>query len=364
MSSVPFTDSGCFKDNTEQDTKSLDPSYYNEAHLFIIECCRKIIPFLFLCAFYLDNAFDGFKVADIGSDDIIFYPDAFCYRSTYLTFGRYDATKILLLYDIIPIVMPGACDVVYTTSFKRKLVGILDYIDGIISISKSELANIQSFFTSNRLNRVSLFDYNHLGADFVATQSGSGSVNPCLVKAFSGQQTFVMVGTLEPRKNHAFVLDAFELFWRQGGEASLCIIGKVSSLSSDLKSRIDSHAYKDSRLYCFDNVNDGGLAYCYEKCAGVIFASLAEGFGLPLVEAMWYGRPVLVSDIPVFREIGEDYPHYFSHTDVHSLVACLQTFLKNPSEFIQPRQWATWDESVLTLFGKILTMVSTARQRV
>ncbi|MDR3581109.1 MAG: glycosyltransferase [Oryzomonas sp.] len=349
--------------NTGVKTKTSDVSWVNGIHLHIIEYCRKILPLFFLCAFYLDNAFDEFKEADIASDDIIFYPDAFWHRCTHLTFKRYDAIKILLLYDIIPITMPEVCDVVHITSFKRNLFVVLDNIEGVVSISKSELANIQSYLAASGFNKDLLFDYIYLGADFVATQPDPGSVDPCLIKAFSGQQTFVMVGTLEPRKNHAFVLDAFDRFWREGGEASLCIIGKTSLLCSDLKSRIDRHEYNGSRLFCFQDINDAGVAYSYEKCAGVIFASLAEGFGLPLVEAMWAGRPVFASDIAVFREIGENYPHFFSPVDVHSLVECLRSYLEKPSENCQPKQWVTWDESAQNLFGKIVHMSESVKQK-
>ena len=334
----------------------------NNAHLGIIEFCRKILPFFFRCAFYLDNAFDGFNEADIDSDDLIFYPDAFWHRCTYLTFTRYDAAKILLLHDIIPISMPQVCDVVYTNLFRRNLAGVLSNVDGIISISSSELASIKAYFASIGLEPIPLLDYNYWGADFIVDQPVPECVNPDIVKVFSDQQTFLMVGTLEPRKNHAFVIDAFDQFWCQGGEASLCIIGKVSLHCLGLKERIDRHEYWGRRLFCLQDVNDAELAYSYENCSGVIFASLAEGFGLPMVEAMWFGRQVLASDIAVFREIGGNYPRYFLPDDVHGLVEGLQACLENPSDCRQPRQWLTWDESVQNLFDKVLHMAAAAKQ--
>lgn len=357
------SESAFSKIDSNPETPKSDVQMCNGIHLTIIEYCRTIIPFFFLCAFYLDNAFDGFKEVDINSDDIIFYSDAFWHRCTYQTFERYDAIKILLLYDIIPLTLPEACDAVYTTFFKRNLVGVLANIDGIISISKSELINIQSFLATNGFDKIKLFDSFYLGADFVSTLSDSGKINPDLVKAFSGHHTFVMIGTLEPRKNHAFVLDAFDRYWQHGGEASLCIIGKVSLLCSDLKSRIDRHIYLGSQLFCFENVSDAGVAYSYEKCVGVIFASLAEGFGLPLVEAMWSGCPVLASDISVFREIGEDYPIYFIPDNVQNLVECIELFLEKPSERGQAKQWASWDESVQELFCKILNMSAVVKAK-
>lgn len=329
-------------------------------HLYIIEFCRKIIPFFFRCAFYLDHAFASLTEAKIAACDIIFYPDAFWCRSTYLSFSRYQAIKILLLHDVIPLILPKACDPVYVVSFRNTLDIVLDNVDGVITISRTELAKIRSLLRNSGDSVVPLLDYNYWGADFAAKVPDSDDISPFLKELFSTCRSFIMVGTLEPRKNHAFVLDAFEKFWELGGEASLCIIGKVSLLCSDLKKRIDNHKYFGSRLYLFQNLGDAELAYCYKECAGVIFASLAEGFGLPMVEAMWYGCPVFASDLDVFREIGGVYPIYFPTDSTERLVQLLQ-LQDSRVERRQPCQWRSWDESVLDLFTKVFTMAEMVR---
>ena len=338
---------------------ALDVVSSGNIHLRIIEFCRKIIPFLFRITFYFDGVLKGFAEATIGPHDIILYPDVFWYRSTYLTFARYDAVKILLLHDIIPLIMPEACHAVYVLSFKRSLAGALRHIDGILTISRSELASIQTVLSDNGLDGVKLLDYNYWGADFSSEQSVHGSVRPRVVKALSKLPTFIMVGTLEPRKNHALVLDAFDLFWQRGGNASLCFVGKISPLCMDLKARIERHDLLGNRLFLFQDISDAELAYSYENCAGVVFASRAEGFGLPLVEAMWYGRPILASDIPVFREIGGDYPKYFPPDDSERLVELINACLQHVNSDKNPRQWLSWDESVLNLFGKVAKMSET-----
>jgi glycosyltransferase involved in cell wall biosynthesis len=332
---------------------------YHEAHLRLIELCRKVLPYLFRVAFYLDNAFDEFLEADINSDDIIFYPDAFWYRSTYLTFTRYPAIRILLLHDIIPITMPDACDAVYSTMFKNSLTGVIKNVEGIIAISRSELATIKSFFTNTEMSKHVLFDYNYWGANFHISEPASDPIRRNIVEVFSGTPTFIMVGTLEPRKNHKFVLDAFERFWHEGGKASLCIIGQVGWNGSSLKERIDKHDLLGSQLFFFQDINDAELAYSYEHCAGVVFASLAEGFGLPLVEAMWYGRPVLASDIAVFHEIGGSYPLFFRPDDIGSLVMQIANCIRAEQGKMPPAQWLTWDQSVENLFGKVIKMSET-----
>ena len=176
-------------------------------------------------------------------------------------------------------------------------------------------------------------------------------------------KVFLMVGTLEPRKNHAYVLDAFEELWRCGENISLCIIGKVGWKCSDIIDRIYTHGQFGKSLFYFYDAVDEELAFCYENCEAVIFASVTEGFGLPLVEAMSFGRSVLVSDIPVFREIGENYPVYFPLFNIEILVETLYNFSHGVFKKPQPKAWISWDESVIDLFGKVLKLAKKSNQR-
>lgn len=324
-----------------------------QAHRRIIASFRKVMPFLFHCAFWLDNGIDFHGEAEITDKDVIFYPDAFWYRSTHLTFTRYRALKILLLHDIIPLVTPADCDPLYSFSFQRSLAGIVSELGGIVTISRSELAQIKRYLDTMNC-RCPLLSYNYWGGDFLPTDTKQ-AVRDELRRVFSATSVFVMVGSIEPRKNHKLVLDAFDKFWCQGGDASLCIIGKTTSLCFDIKERIEHHGFFGRKLFRFENVTDAELAYGYQHCAALVFASRTEGFGLPLVEAMWYGRPVIASDIPVFREIGGDYPRYFDLEDVQELARQLHATVRS-TEPPKPKKWLTWDQSVLNLFEKIAFM--------
>lgn len=336
---------------------SQQPLVWEQAHRRIVGSFRKVIPSLFHCAFWLDNGIDFYGKAEIADKDVIFYPDAFWYRSTYLTFTRYRALKILLLHDIIPLAAPADCDPLYSFSFQRNLAGIVRELDGIVTISCSELVQIERYLDTMNCRRP-LLNYNYWGADFLSAETEQ-IVSEGFRHAFAAMSVFVMVGSIEPRKNYKVVLDAFDEFWRQGGIASLCVIGKTTSHCLDVKQRIDRHEYLGSKLFRFENVTDAELAYGYQNCAALVFASRAEGFGLPLVEAMWYGRPVIASDIPVFREIGGDYPRYFDLEDVQELVQQLHETVWS-TEPPKPKKWLTWDQSVLNLFEKIAFMAEQA----
>jgi len=335
------------------------------SHAGIIEICRAIMPFFFFIAHVLDRSLLEYRPITVSSDDIIFFADSFWNTETRKTIAAYgDVTKILLLYDIIPIHRPELCDDVHVATFSRNFTEVVEHVAGIITISRSEKDSVQAFLAGQcKKDPDMLLDYYYLGGDFATVHQVTAKVRDEIRHAMSTHTKFLMVGTVEPRKNHAFVLDAFEELWRRGEEISLCIVGKPGWKCSDLLQRIRSHEHLGSRLFYFHDANDQELAYCYEHCTAVVFASVAEGFGLPLVEAMSYGRNVLASDIPVFREIGGNYPIYFPLDDKKVLELCIHEYSQGRYVQRPPKQWLSWDDSVLSLFGKVVRMAAESKQR-
>ena len=94
-------------------------------------------------------------------------------------------------------------------------------------------------------------------------------------------------------------------------DASLCIVGRIGWLCEELVSRIVRHPQYNRSLFMFNDLSDAELEYCYQHAKGLIFPSHAEGFGLPVVEALQHGLHVLVSDIPIHREVGREFCTYF-----------------------------------------------------
>ena len=111
-----------------------------------------------------------------------------------------------------------------------------------------------------------------------------------------------MVGTLEPRKGYTQALQAFEQIWRSGMDALLVIVGKPGWKTESLQEHLAGHAEQGKKLFWFGRASDELLRRLYHAASGVLVASEAEGYGLPLIEAAQYGKPVLARDIPVFRE--------------------------------------------------------------
>jgi len=123
---------------------------------------------------------------------------------------------------------------------------------------------------------------------------------------------FICIGTIEPRKNHAFLLD----IWAEMGDEApgLIIAGSRGWKSEAVFSCLDA-MMPNGPVHEVSGLSDGALAALVEQSAAVLFPTHAEGFGLPATEAAGRRIPIIVNDLPVFREILGDIPIYASVSD-------------------------------------------------
>lgn len=159
-------------------------------------------------------------------------------------------------------------------------------------------------------------------------------------------QAVVMVGTLEPRKGHTDVLDAFDLLWGQGLTIPLVLIGRAGWNTAALQRRILAHAHLGRRLFWLDDVDDQALHASYRFCRLAVVPSLAEGYGLPLDEALALGAPVLARDIPVFqRHQGEPVTYFDAAADASAIAAAVLKAWSNADGQKRVLPLRTWDET-------------------
>jgi len=328
-----------------------------DIHGNVVHSARKIIPIIYKLAYRADGVIVGEEIK-FTQYDILFLSDAFWKDSIYKSICNIKASGVklmMLIYDLIPVTHPTLFDNVNQSSYIKCLNELLDNVRGVISISKSSLADIESYI-SNAKSGVH-FDYFYLGADFSAVGRISGDIRTELKTTYVSGSVYLAVGTIEPRKNHNYLLDAFQKLWEQGYNIKLCIVGRVGWKCDDILKRIETSTEIGERLFHFENLNDDELAYCYHKSKAVICSSIIEGFGLPIVEAMHYGKPVFASDISVFREIGKEYPVYFELADSSSLAGIITSFENGLLDRnFAYQKWLTWDESIDDLLKKVVDM--------
>ena len=199
----------------------------------------------------------------------------------------------------------------------------------------------------NHIKKPIRLGYVHGGVNAGKT-SASGKTDETFRRFFHrehNEKIFLMVGTIEPRKGYDLVLDTFDRIWNQESEDKLCIIGKPGWNMEEFIVRLRNHPEAGKRLLLLDHASDGVLLEAYQKTDALIQASAGEGFGLPLIEAGQYGKPVLCSDIPVFHEVGRENVLYFPRNP-EGLLQVIQFFKENcntgkipDSRMIAKRSW-------------------------
>lgn len=141
-----------------------------------------------------------------------------------------------------------------------------------------------------------------------------------------GERFLLYVGTIEPRKNLTTLVRAFEEVVRQQAAheksneppLQLVIAGARGWLTDEFFARVETSNIKN-RLRLTGYVSDENLCALYASCAAFVYPSLNEGFGLPPLEAMRCGAPVISSDIAVLRETLQNAAMFFPPTDVNAL---------------------------------------------
>jgi glycosyltransferase involved in cell wall biosynthesis len=151
---------------------------------------------------------------------------------------------------------------------------------------------------------------------------------------------FLAVATLEPRKNHALLLDAFEARWHAGSREQLVLAGGAGWCNDALLTRVRQHPALGDRLLWLPGLDDRSLAALYRQARALLYLSRGEGFGLPLLEARSLGCPVIASDLPAHREAGGGGACYVPVDDGDALGEALDTPPPRDREGPAPRRWA------------------------
>jgi glycosyltransferase involved in cell wall biosynthesis len=246
-----------------------------------------------------------------GSDqDILLMLDA--------SWGRYDQFKpamqrwrerggqiVTAVYDLIPIRLPDCVPEGGDQWFRKWLQMAVTESDALVCISRAVADDLIAYLSAeNVVHRPGLrIGHWMLGGDFSAEQVPVPA--PADASREDGSKRVLMVGTIEPRKQYGMTIDAFENLWAKGSELQLFIVGKAGWMCNDLVQRMLRHPEAGLRLHYFGQADDGMLARLYAQCDVLLFATKAEGFGLPILEAAVHDLPVLANDLPVLREIAE-----------------------------------------------------------
>lgn len=261
-----------------------------------------------------------------------------------------------IIYDILPILYPEWWDEEghAIQAHREWLETIAMVSDKLISISQSVSEEVQTYINENNLQTLKNIEYQyfHLGADIKNSMPSMGVPNHSkeILNKIKNSTSFITVGTLEPRKGHMQLLNAFEDLWAKGEDVSLVIVGKEGWRVNQLINKLQNHPKLNQKLFWLKGISDEFLEELYASSSCLIAASEAEGFGLPLIEAAQHKKPIIARDIPVFREVAGENAFYFPNNNDSSVLAqSIQNWMSMFKEGKQPKSdhmpWMTWKES-------------------
>ena len=283
-------------------------------------------------------------------------------QKQYLSAIKLSGTKVyFVVYDLLPILFPNAFPSAAEFNHRQWLLEISKF-DGIICISKAVADDYREWAKVNIPDLPKQFDvaWFHLGADIensVPTSGLPANASEVIVK-ISAQPSFVMIGTLEPRKGYSQTLPAFETLWAKGAQVNLVIIGKKGWMVDELVTHIESHPELNKRLFWLDSISDEYLDQIYSASTCLIAASDGEGFGLPLIEAARRHVPIIARDIPVFKEVAGEHAFYYRATKPEEMTQAIEAWLDLNAKGAHPRSdkmpWLTWKESAQSVLKTLL----------
>ena len=207
-----------------------------------------------------------------------------------------------IFYDAIPVLYPNFCqDLAIKKNHPNYMIGLAE-CNIIIPISEYSSRCLQKFWKDHNIDGCSISS-NLLPGEF----SGSKR-KKTLLKAKSNLISILCVSTLEPRKNHKSLINACLLMQKEHPEIdwTLNLVGNRYAGAFDIAEGIEKMSNKNPRIKWLGVVSDTKLQQLYNESTFTVYPSIVEGFGMPILESLWHGKPVICSNQGVMSELAAD----------------------------------------------------------
>ena len=219
-----------------------------------------------------------------------------------------DVRPVYMIHDLIPITHPEYCRSGEAERHVERVRNMLTSAVGIIGNSQVTLDSLGAF-----ANKVAMPTPAMIAAPLGTELRRAGGDDP----ARPSRPTFVVLGTIEARKNHLLLLQIWaRLIRAHGADAPrLLIIGQRGWECEQVFDLLDRNEALRVAVTEIGRCSDADLDGHLRGARALLFPTLVEGYGLPLIEALALGTPVIASDLPVFHEIGHEVPDFIDPLD-------------------------------------------------
>lgn len=233
-------------------------------------------------------------------------------------------TTVLTVHDIRG--LGSESPVVNRTVFKLALWHSILRADHVITVSESMKQEILGFFPKASISVI----YNGFDTGLYANVTET-EIKKLQLKYGLPDSFVLAVGHLERRKNYRRLIDAMARLQDIGCPCSLVIVGNDSGERQFLEKCVEVTSQSVAVKF-LTGLSDREVRCAYKLCRLFVFPSTYEGFGIPILEAMGAERPMVLSDIPVFREITQNQGVYFAPDDTEEMVSAIEAVLTSSSE--------------------------------
>lgn len=238
--------------------------------------------------------------------------------------ARYGLKPIYFIHDLIPIEYPEYSRIGESKRHQKRLETLFQTAKGVILNSYDTLHTLQAYAQRK----------NALMPEWKVAHLGVTSLSCSEEKPFINQPYFVILGTIEGRKNHLLLLNVWrEITKKERNNAPiLVIIGKRGWEAEQVCHLLDRCETLRPSVIELSHCTDVDLSRWLKHARALLFPSFAEGYGLPLAEALSMSIPIIASDLDVFREIAGEIPEYLSPIDGTGWATMIQEYANTDSK--------------------------------
>lgn len=281
-----------------------------------------------------------------------------CIFTNYaMPFRKLKTRTAVTIHDLAVYDCPETLPRAYVPYGRTMIRNATKKADSIVTVSKTMLdAIIERFpYTERKATYAWPGVYDHVGV--------SDKDNPyddSQLAKLASNPFFLMVGTVEKRKNIEFVIEAFSKYKEQDSERKDCLIlaGRPGFGFAEIESRANISKCRDSIIFT-GYISDNDCKNLYRDARAQIFPSVYEGFGSTQIESMVMGLPCVLSDIPTNREISTGWGYFFELGNVDSLIKAMTEALESNRnnndalKMVRERfNWSHVSNSYLAMLGK------------
>ena len=244
------------------------------------------------------------------------------------------ARLVVFVHDLIPIEYPEYARPQHAAIHTVRMQTVAAMAEAVVVNSHATAQSLRPFLAAA-----------HRDPPVLVAKLGVQPRHPVAQEIPAGPY-FVYLSTIEPRKNHLLLLHVWRRLAEMLGEATprLVLVGRRGWENENIVDLLDRSPPIHRHVTEWAEVTDGKIGALLAGCRALLFPSFAEGFGLPVAEALASGVPVICSDLPALRETGGDVPDYLDPLDGLGWLAAVQAYAvpDAPARQAQIQRMAGW----------------------